>query len=80
MVTKGFYRHYKGGIYFVTGVGVLHDTERRIVSYESTQSVVDGSPRFRYEDEFEEWVYPENGRTAYNHAPGAIPRFRRTDS
>lgn len=67
-IRRGFYAHYKGPVYFVTGVGVLHDQQRRIVAYESTQSAEDGIPRLRYEEEFEEFVYPDRGGEVYGLA------------
>lgn len=44
MVSKGFYVHYKGGIYFVTGIaanGDSHDWKDQYVIYESTQGCGD---------------------------------------
>lgn len=68
MITRGFYRHYKGDVYFVEGIGQSHanedvDTLRasvRWVLYQSTRSCQpeDGVTRMRTEREFEEWVHP----------------------
>lgn len=43
-VSRGFYVHYKGGIYFVTGVaanGDSHDWKDQLVIYETTQGCGD---------------------------------------
>lgn len=80
MVSRGFYRHYKGGVYFVEGVGTLHDDGRRVVVYQSTQSAVDGNPRLRFEDEFEEFVDPATGermKVAWRAGSSYVPRFHR---
>jgi hypothetical protein len=57
-VSRGFYRHYKGDVYFVLGVGTLDEhghgdtkTLRQVV-YESTRSIDDGLLRLRSEAEF----------------------------
>lgn len=85
MTTRGFYRHYKGGVYFVLGVGLLHDSEQDIVVYESTQSAVDGVIRLRYRNEWEQLVDPKTGRPLVDlksgrprpEAKGGVPRFVR---
>lgn len=61
MIERGFYRHYKGPVYFVESVGVLHDENFRIVIYQSTESCRDGSTRLRRESDFEAWVDPKTG-------------------
>lgn len=68
MITRGFYRHWKGDVYFVEGVGQSHsnadeNTPRaqvRWVLYQSALSCEpgDGITRMRPESEFEEWVIP----------------------
>ncbi len=68
MVTRGFYKHYKGDVYFVEGIGTSHDNgdagtlseSVRWVLYQSTMScrAEDGITRMRTECEFEQWVLP----------------------
>lgn len=85
-VTRGFYRHYKGDVYFVTSIGQSHSNadagtpraRARWVLYESTQSCApgDGVTRMRPEDEFEEFVKldAETGEvveTMHGHKPEA---------
>lgn len=68
-VTRGFYKHYRGEIYFVVGVGTLDEhghgniNAPRQVVYESTGSVVDGLLRLRSEDAFVENVEWPDGIT-----------------
>ena len=76
-VTRGLYRHYKGDVYFVMGVGILdadgHGNARapRQVIYESTRSVETGLLNIRSEVDFVElMVWPD----------GIVrPRFIRID-
>lgn len=77
-VSRGFYKHYKGPIYFVTSVGTLDEHGHgnadapRIVTYESTQSCnVDGLARHRWEKDFIEDVFWPDGVTR--------PRFVRVE-
>jgi len=66
MISRGFYRHYKGDVYFVEGIGQSHSNldagkpgeARRWALYQSTQSCApgDGITRMRPEVEFEQWV------------------------
>lgn len=79
MVSRGFYKHYRGVVYFVLGVGVLHDENRRIVIYESPQSALDGMPRLRFEDEWEEFVDPLTGEKANESTVVFVRRFERLD-
>lgn len=57
-VSRGLYLHYKGGHYFVVGVGILdedgHGDENapRQVVYESTRSVESRLLNIRSEEEF----------------------------
>lgn len=57
-VSRGFYRHYKGDVYFIFGVGTLDEHGHgdphapRQVVYESTKSVEDGLLRLRSENDF----------------------------
>jgi hypothetical protein len=83
-VRRGLYRHYKGAVYWVEGVGVLHDETRRIVVYQSVQSAEDGEPRLRYEDEFEEDVCTATGSPTCTcplnaHGSEMVPRFERIE-
>lgn len=72
-MTRGFYRHYKGPLYWVESVGVLHDTTRRVVVYHSSQSALEPvGVRLRYEDQFEQFVYSSDGE-AYK---GPVPAKR----
>ncbi len=57
-VSRGFYKHSRGDVYFVLGVGTLdmdghgdYNAPRQVV-YESTRSVKDGLLRLRSEEEF----------------------------
>lgn len=58
---RGFYKHYKGDVYFVTGTGILDENGHgdpnapRQVIYESTRSVKTELLNLRKE---EEWVRP----------------------
>jgi hypothetical protein len=79
-VKRGFYRHYKGPVYFVEGVGTLHDDTRRVVVYQSTQSAEDGEPRLRFEDDFEAWVDRETGGPCSPAALRRVRRFARIES
>lgn len=57
-VRRGFYRHHKGGTYFVVGVGILdkdgHGDPKapRQVAYESTRSVESGLLNLKSEEYF----------------------------
>ncbi len=59
-VSRGFYQHYKGPVYFVVGVGTLDEDGHgnvkapRQVVYESTLSTKDGLLRLRSEAAFVE--------------------------
>jgi len=59
--SRGFYKHHKGPVYFVTSIGILDEDGHgdpnapRQVIYESTRSVKTGLPNLRKE---EEWVAP----------------------
>jgi len=76
-VSRGFYRHYKGQVYWVHGVGTLHDETRRVVIYESTRSAVDGAPRLRYEDDFEAKIDPRTGAVPLEWGVPVAARFER---
>lgn len=59
-VSKGFYRHYKGHVYYVYGIACLkHENDRRIVCYTSVKTE-EGNEDFdflaRDEAEFEQWI------------------------
>ena len=72
-VTRGFYRHYKGGIYYVHGVSRNDDTGEQLVIYASVQGNADDVLRHRTLTEFTEDVElldPEE-------APQLVPRFKR---
>lgn len=57
MVSEGFYRHYKGHVYFVFGVDTLkHEGNRRIVSYTSVRAINEEIRLARDETDFEAWV------------------------
>jgi hypothetical protein len=89
VIRKGFYVHYKGGIYFVQGLAVNHDGKPFAVIYESTQGcgdelhrardgviqVVDNRPdaSYRSVQEFTERVDPVTGEPW----EGGVPRFQR---
>jgi hypothetical protein len=47
-ITRGFYRHYRGGIYFVYGISRNDDIGEELVIYESVQGVNSGAPRMRH--------------------------------
>lgn len=76
-VTRGFYRHYKGHVYFVHGVACdPHDNHRRLVIYTSvkTEEVgTEGQPKYdflaRDEKVFEEWVDAWNGQVYTGEIP-----------
>lgn len=71
-VRKGFYRHYKGEVYYVYGVVCLkHEGDRRIVSYTSVKTEEGPAAPYRSpgdggaydflgrdEQDFEAWVDP----------------------
>lgn len=83
-ITRGLYLHYKAEPYFVLGVGVLHDDDRRVVVYESTQSVTDGLLRLRFEDDFAAEVDPRSGKAcrlgwACSAHQRHVPRFTRIE-
>lgn len=59
-VSKGFYRHYKGHVYYAHGVACLkHESNRRVAIYTSVKTE-EGNEGFdflaRDESEFEELV------------------------
>ena len=76
MITRGFYRHWKGGVYFVHGIADLEidgTVGRAIVVYESIQGVNDdGRMRARSRTDFDALVQDGDGRT--------VPRFTRIES
>lgn len=84
-VSKGFYVHYKGGIYFVTAVlrdGDDHGSDKQLVCYETVQGCEPGpdhGPRYRTVKDFIEPVDPSNGHLAgvYYDADKHVPRFQR---
>jgi hypothetical protein len=90
MVRRGFYRHYKGGTYFVLGVadGVDHKGEPLVI-YESLQGVEEGKLQVRTLANFEgdadiRVPVPTDGfdyDTAFTDGTRAakVPRFRRVD-
>ena len=62
MITRGFYRHYKGHLYTVLGVACLkHENDRRVVIYTSVKTEEEKRFDFlaRDEREFEELVEVE---------------------
>lgn len=77
-VSRGFYRHYKGPIYYVFGVACLkHERDRRVVIYTSVKTEEDtGLFDFLARDErdFESLV-----TLAYapDTAQVQVPRFQR---
>jgi hypothetical protein len=81
-VTRGFYKHYRGDVYFVEGVGVTHDDDHRIVVYHSTESAKELSGiRLRFEDDFEMLVDPMTGEAPdQTRIASAKPRFERIES
>lgn len=88
-ITRGFYRHYRGHVYYVLGVGVnQHDDSYRQVVYTSVKTeeagtTCPGSYDFllRSEDAFTQWVDPDNGEAVFEHgdmrAKGYVRRFER---
>jgi len=82
-VRRGFYRHYKGGIYWVHGLCESHATDGApsvlSVSYESTQSAEDGITRTRPVAEFEEIIDYRTGNPPTEDTPHScrMPRFER---
>jgi hypothetical protein len=90
MVRRGFYRHYKGSIYFVLGVadGVDHKGEPLVI-YESLQGTEEGKLQVRTLADFEGDVeirvpVATDGfdyDTAFTDGTRAmpVPRFRRVD-
>jgi hypothetical protein len=67
-VSRGFYKHYKGDVYFVIGVAILdehghgdHEAPRQVV-YESTRSVGNGLINLRSEASFEEEIEWPDGK------------------
>lgn len=76
-VTRGFWRHMKGDLYFVIGVGILDedghgnpDAPRQVI-YESTRSSKSGLINLRSEAAFTEPVVWPDGVTR--------PRFVRVE-
>jgi len=85
MVSKGFYRHYKGHLYFVHGVGCdKHDEDHRMVVYTSVKTI-EGDEGFdfllRDEQDFEARVYKSDGLVVGSVAPRSkdpiVRRFTR---
>lgn len=79
MAHKGFYRHYKGHVYFVHGIGeAKHENNRRMVVYTSTKTEMYKSYEFllREEKEFDQWVYTAKDRS---EPPPPIPSPARED-
>lgn len=91
-VTKGYYVHYKGGIYFVHGIatnGDTHDEKDALVIYEAvahTSAESDGTPkmRFRRVDDFTrmiDWATGLSDTEAFQkgivNKGQEIPRFQR---
>ncbi len=64
-IEKGIYEHFKGGKYEVLALATHHDTEERIVIYQSLQ---DGKVYVREETMFSELVEKEGQK---------VPRFTR---
>ena len=60
-VMVGTYRHYKGGVYFVTGTAVHTETGERLVTYTG----VDGRVWARPEAMFTELVNGDTPRFSY---------------
>ena len=61
-VSRGWYRHYKGHVYYAHGVACLkHENDRRVVIYTSVKTEQEGRFDFlaRDEKEFEELVEVE---------------------
>jgi hypothetical protein len=89
VIRRGFYRHYKGDIYFVEGVGQIDNEGPRLVAYQSVRGVEADAMQFRWESEFEEWVDPsDNGSVAAAWvdeisdkaiAAGVVRRFTRIE-
>lgn len=82
MVSRGFYRHYRGHVYMVFGVGCAkHEGERRFVVYTSvkTEEISKGFDfLLRDESDFEEFVDPATGFAWHGQsATPAVPRFAR---
>lgn len=84
-VEKGFYVHYKGGIYFVQGIaanGDTHDWNDQLVIYETVDCAGEpdtvtgtGLMRFRTVDDFTKMIDPVTG--ADSTSATAISRFQR---
>lgn len=62
-IAPGIYRHYKGAHYWVIGVGVLHDTDRRIVAYTSSRAADERKVLLRDYDDFIAPVVWPDGET-----------------
>jgi hypothetical protein len=76
-VARGLYRHYKGGLYVVLGVGMDSETRGDVAVY---YSLSHQGLRVRPLGMFCESVRPDRGDDAPVAAPGdprGVPRFRR---
>lgn len=80
-VSKGFYRHYKGHVYYVHGVACLkHEGNRRIVIYTSVKTEQEKVFDFLARDEadFEDLVEPDTGEAWGGQGTSlAVRRFAR---
>lgn len=79
-VSKGFYRHYKGHIYYVHGVACLkHEQNRRVVIYTSVKTEQEKIFDFLARDEidFEEMVEPDTGKAWGGSRVSAVLAVRR---
>lgn len=88
MAKRGFYRHYKGDVYFVEGVGQIDHQGPRIVAYQSKRGVETNEMQFRWENEFDGWVHPATKEETRDHpyfsekaaiANGWVRRFERIE-
>jgi hypothetical protein len=77
-IKRGFYRHYKGDVYRVLGIGMLYPNGPRIVAYRSRNSLADDwrSVELRLESEWLECV-DGFGHTVDSAHVGAVRRFTR---
>jgi hypothetical protein len=79
-VKRGFYVHYKGGIYYVRSVAFDMDEEGEpLVLYDSVQSSETDSSRYRKQSEFIQQVDTRNGNPYTENLPNiyVCPRFQR---